>query len=281
MPISSDNADSSTPNQGADASESAPRVSDAVERGGDASNVGLHDAVLSGWFLNDSSEIFRGMSIGSDDVVVDVGCGDGGSILFCARKGARAVAIDLDPGTLAKTKAKLDDIEPGRHEAHVADASELPLPDAFATRIICTEVLEHVDDPQKVLGELVRIGRPGARYLLSVPDALQENLQKHVAPPLYFEKPNHIRIIEREQFAQWVGDAGLIIEQQSSYGFFWSIWWALFWACDVDLEHPDHPALQHWTATWKAILDSPKGLSLKQNLDRFMPKSQVIVARKP
>lgn len=281
MPTPCHSSDQSPPGTDAGPPESTQRLSDAVEKGGSASDVGLHDAVLSGWFQNDSSELFRGLPIGSDDVVVDVGCGDGGSILFCARKGARAIAIDLDPDTLAKTKAKLDEIHPSRHETHVADASALPLPDAFATRIICTEVLEHVDDPQKVLNELFRIGRPGALYLLSVPDALQENMQKHVAPPLYFQKPNHIRIVEREQFSQWVEEAGLVVEQQTSYGFFWSIWWALFWACDVDLEHPSHPALDHWTAAWRAILNSPKGHALKDNLDQFMPKSQVIVARKP
>lgn len=246
-----------------------------------ASGLGLHDAVLSGWFQNDSNEVFRGIPIASDDRVVDVGCGDGGASLFCARRGAHVTIVDIDEQVIRSMEERLAEINPVGYASHVSDGNPLPLADAIASRVLCTEVLEHVDDPQQLLGELVRIGRPGALYLLTVPGALQENLQKQVAPPAYFQKPNHVRIIERSEFADLVTDAGLIIEEHTQYGFFWSIWWAMFWACKVDLDNPSHPALDHWTEAWRAILALPQGAQLKQQLDQFMPKSQVIVARKP
>lgn len=246
-----------------------------------ATGLGLHDAVLSGWFQNATNEVFRGIHIGPEDTVVDVGCGDGGNSLFCARRGAHVTAIDIDPQVISTLEARLAEAAPDAHATHVSDANPLPLGDAVATRVICTEVLEHVDDPDQVLAELFRIGKPGARYLLTVPDALQENMQKHVAPPGYFQKPNHVRIIQREEFAQMAERAGLIIEEHTQYGFFWSIWWALFWACKVDLANPSHPVLDHWTEAWRAVLALPGGHELKQQLDQFMPKSQVIVARKP
>jgi SAM-dependent methyltransferase len=243
--------------------------------------VGLRDAVLSGWFQNDSNEIFRGIPVGPDDVVVDVGCGDGGNSAFCLRQGARVELVDIDEQTVATALARLRTVNADNVFGHVSAASPLPLKDSCATRILCTEVLEHVDDPAQVLSELARIGKPGARYLLSVPDPLQENLQKHVAPPSYFQKPNHIRIIQRQEFSDLVTSAGLVIDEVTHYGFFWSIWWALFWACKVDLDHPTHPALDHWTAAWNAVMDMPNGPDLKRKLDDFMPKSQVIVAHKP
>jgi SAM-dependent methyltransferase len=247
-----------------------------------ATAVGLHDAVLSGWFQNASDEIFRGIPIGPEDTVVDVGCGDGGNTLFCARRGAHVTAVDIDPGVIAGIEAKLASVTShDRYATHVSNANPLPLADVTASRVICTEVIEHVDDPQQLLAELVRIGKPGALYLLTVPDALQENMQKHVAPACYFEKPNHVRIVERRQFAEMVTGAGLVIREQTQYGFFWSIWWALFWSCNVDLDHPDHPVLNHWTEAWGAVLSTPQGLQLKEQLDRFMPKSQIIVAHKP
>lgn len=246
-----------------------------------ATGLGLHDAVLSGWFQNATNEVFRGIHIGPDDTVVDVGCGDGGNSLFCARRGAHVTAIDIDAQVIASIEARLAEAAPAAHATHVSDANPLPLASEVATRVICTEVLEHVDDPDQLLAELFRIGKSGARYLLTVPDALQENMQKHVAPPSYFQKPNHVRIIEREQFAQMVERAGLIIDEHTQYGFFWSIWWALFWACKVDLANPSHPVLDHWTEAWRAVLALPEGHQLKQQLDQFMPKSQVIVARKP
>jgi len=262
--------------------ESSPAAQPAIEmRPGSGYGLGLKDAVLSGWFQNDTDEVFRGIHVGPDDVVVDVGCGDSGNSLYCAQRGAHVIAIDIDPKVLAVVAARIAQIDPHLCTTHVSDANPLPLADETATRVICTEVLEHVEDPDQLLAELFRIGRPGARYLLSVPGALHENMQKHVAPPLYFERPNHIRIIDQEQFAQMVRRCGLVIEEQTQHGFFWSVWWALYWACEVDLSNPSHPALDHWTEAWEAILKLPQGHQLKQQLDAFMPKSQIIIASKP
>lgn len=250
-------------------------------RPGSGYGLGLKDAVLSGWFQNDTDELFRGIHVGSDDVVVDVGCGDSGNGFYCAQRGAHVIAVDIDPKVLAVVKARIAQIDPELCTTHLSDANPLPLADATATRVICTEVLEHVEEPDALLAELFRIGKPGARYLLSVPGSLSENMQQHVAPPQYFKRPNHIRIIDRQQFAQMVTRSGLVIEEQTQHGFFWSVWWALYWACEVDLSNPSHPVLDRWTEAWEGVLKLPRGHELKQQLDAFMPKSQIIIASKP
>jgi len=263
-----------------DQPKAAAETSDGGVEEFDISWLGLVDAGLSGWYLNDTDEVFRGVHITKDDVVVDVGCGDGGAILFCAERGAEVIAIDIDADVIAGIKSRLANSSAKAYSTHISDSNPLPLPDAIATRVICSEVLEHVDDPDKVLAELVRIGKPGARYLLTVPDPLHEAMQKQVAPDTYFSKPNHIRVIERQQFADMVQRAGLIIEEQAYYGFYWGMWWALFWACGVELGD-SHPILEKWNATWKALLKTRRGIELKRQLDQFMPKSQLVVAYKP
>ena len=131
------------------------------------------------------------------------------------------------------------------------------------------------------MAELVRVGRPGALYLLTVPDPGAERLQQRLAPALYWRVPNHLRIFEREDFAALVQSAGLGIESRGCYGFYQALWWAMFWSCDVTLEAPSHPALEHWERSWDALLDTPAGIAVKQALDDTLPKSQLIVARKP
>jgi len=76
-------------------------------------------------------------------------------------------------------------------------------------------------------------------------------------------------------------DAGLIIERKDHYGFYWSMWWFFFWTCKQDLSPPWHPLLESWTNTWAMLLDTPDGPRIKKALDRAMPKSQLIIARKP
>ncbi|MGH7172740.1 MAG: methyltransferase domain-containing protein, partial [Gemmataceae bacterium] len=156
------------------------------------------------------------------------------------------------------------------------------LSDGFATRIVAQEVMEHVDDPRQFLGELVRIGRPNALYLLSVPDPASESLQKSLAPAAYWSKPNHLRIFGREEFERLVRDAGLEIEKRLSYSFFWAMWWLLFWSGEGDFEigSPGTAVLTHWHKTWTALLKTPNGPRIKQALDDLIPKSQVVVARK-
>ena len=246
-----------------------------------ATEVGLYDSVLSGWYQADTNELFRGIPISAEDIVLDLGCGDGGSLLFCARRGAHVIGIDVDSDAIESMKARLAETPARAQEFHLTGSLPLPLADESVTRVICTEVLEHVDDPAEIVRELVRVGKPGARYLITVPDTLQENLQKQVAPDIYFQKPNHIRIFERAEFAKVVSDAGLVIEEHTGFGFYWSIWFAMFWSCEVDFANPRHPVLDNWAQTWRAVLDSKNGLALKQKLDSFMPKSQLIVASKP
>lgn len=237
------------------------------------SAVGLRDAKLGGWYREDSGELFRGVPIGAGDVVVDVGCGVGVNSVFCARHGARVYAVDREPQVIREVRARLSVEGRGTQTALVSDANPLPLDDGIATRVICTEVLQHVDDPRQVLAELFRVGASGAIYLLSVPGALQETLQEKVLPPESRELPGGaLRVIGRDEFAQWIGEAGLVVVEHTQHGFFWSIWWALFWGCRVELHDPAHPVLDHWTAAWQALLDMPQGAQLKQQLDEFMPQ---------
>ncbi len=234
-----------------------------------------------GMFNRETRELLGGFAIGPADTVVDVGCGVGCASVFASDCGAEVYAVDIDPRALEAVNKRMQGRKPLRpFRTLLSDANPLPLPDGIASRIVAQEVLEHVDDPRPFLAELVRIGKPGALYLLSVPDPVAEKVQKTLAPEVYWRKPNHLRIFEREQFADQVHQVGLSIEKRLSYSFFWSMWW--IWAGEGELESgsPGTPVLAHWNKTWATLLKTPKGLRIKQALDEFMPKSQVIVARK-
>jgi 2-polyprenyl-3-methyl-5-hydroxy-6-metoxy-1,4-benzoquinol methylase len=252
--------------------------------------TGLRDSVLRGWFNKAAGELFTGFPVGPGDVLVDVGCGLGAHSQFCAELGARVILVDADPKRVAQATARLKSL-PGSPlvESHVSECNPLPIPDGTATRVLCTEVIEHVESPAILMSEMARIGRPGALYLFTCPDPQSEALQKRLAPPSYFESPNHVRILTHDEFARYVEEAGLVIESRHSYGFFWSIWLAFFWTTGIPLEEaseksfqfPGQPVLDNWLRTWQSLLDQPNGNAVKQALDDLMPKSQVILARKP
>ncbi len=243
--------------------------------------VTLRDARVSGWFNRDTGELFPGFPVNTDDRMIDVGCGDGGNLNFGVLRGAEVVGVDIDPNALADARERVTPNIEGELSLHTAGAEHVPLPDGWATRVVCTEVLEHVEDPAAVMAELVRIVQPGGLLLITVPDEVGEGILRHVADPSYFRAPNHIRVFTRPEFADLVRNSGLDILDHTTYGFFWTIWWSLFWGAGVDLDDATHPLLDEWTRTWRDMLDRPDGEALKLRLDEIAPKTQVIVARRP
>jgi SAM-dependent methyltransferase len=240
------------------------------------------DAEVAGWFNHRTGELLTGFQILPDDTVVDVGCGDGGSCEFAGHVGAAVIAVDIDPAMIEKVKQRMVRTPARSWRTIVSDGNPLPLATGSASKVLCQEVMEHVDDPQTFIAELVRIGEPGAQYLLSVPDPASEAVQRHVAPECHWRKPNHLRIFGRDEFDALVRGAGLVIESRLSYSFFWSMWWTLFWA-DRAPSHinPNMPVLKYWHKTWRALLEAPDGAKVRNALEQAMPKSQILIARKP
>jgi|688.fasta_scaffold101865_3 ubiquinone/menaquinone biosynthesis C-methylase UbiE len=254
----------------------------AAIRGDRGLACGLRDLVMAGWFNNATGELFSGFPIGPSDTHLDVGCGDGGATLFAARQGCRVIATDVQAAKIAALEQRLGleaTTRPGS-QCLVSDTNPLPLPAETATRITCSEVLEHVPDPAVFLAELVRVGAPNALYLLTVPDPASEAAQRELAPETYWRPPNHVRIFERDEFANLVTDAGLTIEARHSVGFYSAVWWTLFWSAGQQLGEEEKPLLAAWTSVWEQVLAHPDGKRLKGALDRCLPKSQIIVARK-
>ncbi|KAF1053047.1 MAG: putative S-adenosylmethionine-dependent methyltransferase [Stenotrophomonas maltophilia] len=254
---------------------------------------GLRDACQDGWYRAETGELLEGFAISAEDVVLDVGCGEGVATLFAARQGASVIFTDTEQAKVDQVAQAVGQTPTRQQQGWVSDSNPLPVADGCASRVVCLEVLEHVQDPAVVMAELVRAGQPGAQYLLSVPDPVAEELQRGIAPAAYYAPPNHVRIFTREAFAQLEEDAGLVIEQRRANGFFWVINMLFYWARQRAEGHELRGAVrdqvsdgqdalaQDWAGLWQRLLERPDGLAIKRELERFMPKSQVIIARKP
>lgn len=266
------------------ASEPVAAVVEASEDLVDPFKCGLLDNNIAGWYRAEPGkdpEVYPGVPVSADDIVLDVGCGDGGTINFCAQYGADIIFADIDADKVAAKEQNLRASNAKSVRAIVSDANPLPLDDHSATRIISMEVMEHVDEPKQFLAELYRVGKPGAIYLISVPDAAAEEMQIGFAAPAYFEKPNHINIFQREEFQALVQESGLDIVSIDYQGFYWSVWWMFFWGTGQELSPPWNELIHSWAKTWDILLNTPRGLEVKQRLDQALPKTQILVATKP
>lgn len=85
--------------------------------------------------------------------VLDIGCGNApyGDLL----PGWRRIGVNID-ATDASPEV-------------VGDGTCLPFRDGCADAVLCTQVMEHVRDPFRLVGELVRVLKPGGVLILSGP----------------------------------------------------------------------------------------------------------------
>jgi SAM-dependent methyltransferase len=99
-------------------------------------------------------------------VVVDLGCSSGHLLadLRAAHPAAILVGLDLVAAGLRRAHASVPDARLVR-----ADACRLPLAEASVDAAVSANLLEHVGDDGRALGEIARVLRPGARAVLVVP----------------------------------------------------------------------------------------------------------------
>jgi hypothetical protein len=111
-------------------------------------------------------------------------------------------------------------------------------------------------------------------------------MMRIVAPATYFEPPGHVHVYEREQFGQMFLDTGFEIERRVCWGFYHVLWWVLGLASGHCQYFPDPNVrlpeiLADWERVWTALGKTPQAGPIMQRLDEIMPKSQIMIARKP
>lgn len=256
---------------------------DASDIRSSAVKIGLLDRTRGVWCDNTTGELVKDVFVKPGMQVVDIGCGDGGYVNFCARLGANVTFVDIQANKVQALERRLKDKFAGEIRGIVSECDPIPLPDGFADVVISTEVLEHVPDPTKFLKEIIRVGGPQATYLLTVPDSRGEQLVKTVAPPEYFQHPNHIRIFSAQDFEQLADSCGLEIMRHDFLSSFWSIFFLLKWGTsgpDEALTENIHPTTIAWTQVWDEVLKHPNGSKIQAALNAALPRCQMIVARR-
>ncbi|EMF02102.1 methyltransferase domain-containing protein [Streptomyces mobaraensis NBRC 13819 = DSM 40847] len=102
---------------------------------------------------------------------LDVGAGTGDTVReLAAGTGAEAVACDLSRTMCAEMK------HAGLRQVVVADSRRLPFEDAVFDGAWADRVLQHVEEPERALDEMLRVVRPGGRVVICDPDTATQAL---------------------------------------------------------------------------------------------------------
>jgi len=150
---------------------------DALAREHDIDEYYARSSPLIRWFERRRlAHIRRMIAAAPGDRVLEVGCG-GGHVLRMFPE-SDLTGVDVSGAMLQKAKLNLQGL---RVRLLKGELHELDLPPAHFDRIICTEVLEHVVDPESILEQMRRLLAPAGRVVVTIPnDHLINSLKRIV-----------------------------------------------------------------------------------------------------
>ncbi|MGH2616112.1 MAG: methyltransferase domain-containing protein [Thermomicrobiales bacterium] len=112
------------------------------------------------------------LGLHAGDQGLDIGCGTGEDVcqmagLVCP--GGRATGVDASETMIAEARRRHVGIElPVAF--HVGEAEALPFADASFDGCLAIRTFQHLANPQRALGEMIRVARPGGRLVVIDPD---------------------------------------------------------------------------------------------------------------
>ena len=173
------------------------------------------------WFLTR-----RHVTTNGSKFILDIGCESGNIASPMASDRYHLILMDVDRKMLSSIRSNAKNV---LMTCLTGDIYTVPFKDGAIDRIICTEVLEHLTDPEKAIREIGRILKPGGRVVISVPNdrlilwikqkLIQAGLKKvlgNLSPGLAI---GHLRIFNRKSLSTLFGGELKII--RCFYNFPW------------------------------------------------------------
>lgn len=116
----------------------------------------------------------------SGSLVLDMGCGDGVLSHILHGSGAELIGVDIEPDALVIAKRQFAQRS---KQAGFASASAYALPfgDSTFDVVASSDVIEHVQQPERMLGEMKRVLKANGRIVISTPIRYTE----HCLDPLH------------------------------------------------------------------------------------------------
>lgn len=149
--------------------------------------------------------------------ILDAGCGRGEALdKLCTEKNANlAVGIDKSPRFIRDAA----DSANGSMNFILGSIEHLPFKPNKFDEVSCVHVLEHVDNPEKVINEFRYCIRPHGKLFISVPHPrIEQIVGKRIDG--YFGPNMHQRIFSRDELVNLVEKHGFIKKDISNTGFF-------------------------------------------------------------
>lgn len=230
---------------------------------------------------------FSRLRLNDGDRVLDIGCGSG---RHCAAAygypNVCVVGLDMNRNDISKARERLIFHDQcGEHGGGVwalavADAGSLPAAKNSFDLVVCSEVLEHIENDTRVLAEVHRILKPGKFLAVSVPRYYPERICWALSTEYHQTPGGHIRIYRKSGLIRRLQQAGfMVFYSHHAHSLHTPYWWL---KCALGPEKEDSRVVQlvHRFLTWDMMKKPAFTRFLDRLLNPVLGKSVVLYAVK-
>lgn len=214
--------------------------------------------------------------------ILDVGCGNGRHLGALYRYPEVAVfGVDINSEDLETARERLElhdrlgEHGGGRWSLSFADARLLPFFDDTFDLVICSEVLEHVEDHEAAAREITRVLKPGCSLVVSVPRRAPEYICWMLSEAYRTTEGGHVRIYRHQDVVNLLEREGTTLRRTHyAHGLHSPYWWL---KCLVGTDRTDVPLvnLYHRFLTWDLMRKPRLTRLLERLLNPLLGKSTV------
>ena len=224
------------------------------------------------------------------DMFLDVGCGEGRHSYEASRLSnggdGRVCSLDIDEMGLKKTKYVLCHMEQRdegttRWDVLFGDSLRLPFRDGCFDKIICSEVMEHVPDPNQGIEEMVRVLRPGGLMAVTVPTYVPERTCWTLDSDYYNHPGGHVRIFTAQGLVRLLRRHNLRVYAIRHEHAFHSIYWIMRCIFRLKNEEARVPELYLRFLELQITTKSRFVPFIERIFNHIFPKSIVVYTAKP
>ncbi len=104
-----------------------------------------------------------------EDRVVNIGCGQGPQAIAYAGQYKEMIGVDLDEKRLEKSHEAMRMYGVNNYKTICSNVEAMPLPDQSFDKAIAVDIVEHVQNPQKLCSEANRLLKPTGELLVTFP----------------------------------------------------------------------------------------------------------------
>jgi len=162
-------------------------------------------------YINILEILRKTVSSKSISTVLDIGCGVGAIDFYLARKGYKVTGIDISNKAIKVAKQSAKELNILTVNFLSSSVEDLKLKDRFDL-IICSEVLEHLQDDMKALLKMNILLKDNGGIIVSVP-SVNAPLYKLGLAEKFDKRVGHLRRYSLNQIVSLIEKAGFKIEE--------------------------------------------------------------------